>query len=161
MSGQVLLARVVDGAGREVHHCPLPAPAPALICNGGHPSHSGYRTCWLTYNTHVFHSRLQPNQKSFILSAHDMSIHLLFTIHESKSQHHTIYCRHWDCEMERICRLETAAEAGHVTRVHRTRGLETGDCSGGGTSDTCPPDTWTGDCRPSLTLVLGPRVLGH
>ena len=89
MSGQVLLARVVDGAGREVHHCPLPAPAPALICNGGHPSHSGYRTCWLTYNTHVFHSRLQPNQKSFILSAHDMSIHLLFTIHESRSQHHT------------------------------------------------------------------------
>ena len=72
-----------------------------------------------------------PNLKSFNFSADDMtcpmSIPLLFTIHESKSQHHTIYCRHWDCEMERICRLETAAEAGQVTRVHQTRGLETAD----------------------------------
>ena len=25
--------------------------------------------------------------------------------------------------------------------------MQTGDCSGGGTRDTCPPDTWTGDCR--------------
>ena len=99
------------------------------------------RTCWLTHNTHV-HSCL-------ILQIRSPFIFLLMTF---PFPYYSVSTKAGQSTTPNL-----------LSALGLRNGAETADCSSGRlhTSDKCPPDTWTGDWGPLLTLVLGLRTLHH
>ena len=101
------------------------------------------RTCWLTHNTHVHSCLILQTRSHFIILL--MTFPFPYYSVSTKAGQSTTPHLLSALGLRNGADTETALErkVAGVTSVH------------------CPPDTWSGDWEPLLTLVLGLRTLHH